>query len=244
MPKPKYFNQALSNLMFDAASGAAICHLADCGYTAGQISKMLDFPTPMDRIKDMVWRHFLDNGTILLDEQKIGVSCEQYAFKAEQDAYGRRSFRKIKVRDGQEKPVLWEESHYSGRADQASLLAYLKSKSAENSGEDGRAGAYVSCDFGLRSRREPERYQESLQRLEAEQQDYLLGLPWERQMAYHRLDARMCGIIAALYGQGCYHGTCYFIKSREKVKILYSSGGGEWNTGMFMTGAGERQGGS
>ena len=42
----EYFKKALSDFALDAASGGAIRHLADRGYTANQIVRMLDFPTP------------------------------------------------------------------------------------------------------------------------------------------------------------------------------------------------------
>ena len=47
MGEQEYFKNALSNFMFEAASGGAIRHLADLGYTVKQISKKLEFPTPL-----------------------------------------------------------------------------------------------------------------------------------------------------------------------------------------------------
>lgn len=64
----KYFKKALSDFTFEMASGGAIRHLADRGYTVGEIVKMLDFPTPYERVGDLVRKHFLETGVLLLDE--------------------------------------------------------------------------------------------------------------------------------------------------------------------------------
>lgn len=85
--------------------------------------------------------------------------------------------------------------------------------------EKEQAASYVSCDFGLRSRLEPERWRKALEVLDRPERDYILGLPWERRMVYHRLDERMCRIVAGLYGAGEYHGWCYVMEEKEKVRI-------------------------
>ncbi len=59
-----YFNEALSNFMFDMASGGAIRHLADRGYSVDQIIKTLEFPTPRDRVEKTVYQHMLDTGML------------------------------------------------------------------------------------------------------------------------------------------------------------------------------------
>lgn len=215
MAEQEYFRQALANFTFETASGGAIRHLADHGYTVDEISKKLDFPTPMDRIRNTVWKHFLDKGILLLDEPGTGAKQEAYDFVAEYDSRGRKSFRRVTVQGFGGEPIQWKETVFREERD-GSLLSYL-------SGRCGREGqkisAYVSCDFGLRSRREPERYLQALEVLEKPERDYILGLPWERRVVYHRLDQRMCRIVAGLYKNSEYQGWCYLIEEKEKVRI-------------------------
>ncbi len=47
--------------------------------------------------------------------------------------------------------------------------------------------------------------------------NYILGIPWERKLSYHRLDKRMRQIAVSLYESGGYKGSCYFVKTGEKV---------------------------
>ena len=64
----QYFNQALSDFISDAAYGGAVRHLAALGHTVGQIVQELDFPISEDRAGAVVWRYYLEEGIILLDE--------------------------------------------------------------------------------------------------------------------------------------------------------------------------------
>lgn len=159
----KYFEKALSDFTFDVASGGAIRHLTDRGYPVPQIRKMLDFPTPYERVQQTVWEHLLAQGVLRLEEPGNGEAQEKYGY----------------VEDF----------------------------------------SYASCDFGLQSRREPEAFAQRIQRLQPQLRDYVLGLPWERRMAYHRLDERMRRIVTELYGNGEYQGTCYFLRTAEKLRI-------------------------
>ncbi len=59
-----YFNQALSDFMFEAASGGAIRHLSDLGYSVDQIMGKLAFPTPRDRVEKAVYRHLSESGIL------------------------------------------------------------------------------------------------------------------------------------------------------------------------------------
>lgn len=61
-----YFQEALSDFMYDNASGRAIRHLTDGGYTAAQIMAQLGYPTSFARIQQTITRHLLDSGTLLL----------------------------------------------------------------------------------------------------------------------------------------------------------------------------------
>lgn len=212
MGEQEYFKNALANFMFDAASGGAIRHLADRGYTAEEILKKLDFPTPYDRIQQTIWQHFLDKGILLLEEPGLGRTKETYEYVTEYDSYGRKSFRRVTVDVREEEPVLWQERTFPQDGG-GSLLQLLTERCAAN----GEETSYVSCDFGLRSYREPERFQKELLVLEMRLQQYVTGLPWERRMVYHRLDKRMREIVSVMYGHGAYHGACYFTEKKEKI---------------------------
>lgn len=63
--KQKYFEEALSDFMHDVASGRAIRHLVESGYTTDQIMQRLDFPTPRERVEQTVYRCMTENGTLL-----------------------------------------------------------------------------------------------------------------------------------------------------------------------------------
>ena len=91
----KAFQRALSDFMYDFASGDAIRHLADQGYTVSEIAAKLSFPTPKDRIADVVWKHYLDKGVILLEEPESGQTLKRVRYVTEQGAYGRVSMRQV-----------------------------------------------------------------------------------------------------------------------------------------------------
>ena len=61
----RYFQEALSDFVYDAASGRAIRHLADTGYTTAQIVNQLDYPTPFTKVQHTVTRHFKETGILL-----------------------------------------------------------------------------------------------------------------------------------------------------------------------------------
>ncbi|MDE7311865.1 MAG: hypothetical protein K2N87_09685 [Eubacterium sp.] len=61
----KYFQDALSDFVYDAASGRAIRHLADTGYTTAQIVRQLDYPTPFAKVQHTVTRHLMESGILL-----------------------------------------------------------------------------------------------------------------------------------------------------------------------------------
>lgn len=214
MAEESYFKNALAGFTFEVASGGAIRHLSDRGYTVNQIMKMLDFPTPYDRVQQTVWDHLRETGGILFDEPGNGQAREQYEYVTEYDQYGRKSFRRVTAGGKEDGPVCWREHVYEEIAD-GKLSDYLAGKWRDN----GAEYAYASCDFGLRMKREPEKYERMLRRLEEPERDYIRGLPWERRMVWHRLDERMQRIIVRLYACGEYCGTCCFLKTGEKVRL-------------------------
>lgn len=92
----KYFNRALSNFVQDMASGAAIRHLADQGYTVEQIRKHLSYPTTEEQIGKTVWAHYVDTGVIFLDEPPKEPVIEKVTYVKEYGKYGAVHFRQKK----------------------------------------------------------------------------------------------------------------------------------------------------
>lgn len=212
MEEQEYFKKALSNFVHEVASGGAIRHLADLGYTAAEITKKLEFPTPYEKVQKTVWEYFLEKGILLTGEPGNGKQQESYTYVTDYDEYGRSSLRRVVLKKDDGKVVSWKTEHFDKDKNER-LADYLVRKCTENS----EANSYVSCDFGLLSRRDPARFMELMQQLDESQKDYILGLPWERKQFYHRLDSRMRGIIVRLYENSGYHGSFYFLKTGEKI---------------------------
>lgn len=99
MEENGYFRKALSAFTHDVASGGAIRHLTDLGYTARQIKEQLAFPTPYERVRETMREHLLDEKILLEEEPGCGRGREQAEYVLEHDQYGRTSFRKV-IRSG------------------------------------------------------------------------------------------------------------------------------------------------
>ena len=213
MSEQNFFRNALSDFTFEAASGGSIRHLADLGYTVKQISEKLTYPTPYERVRGAVWKHLLDRRVVLVQEPGSGKERGRAEYRMERDKYGRTSFRL--AADGQiAGPVCWKERAYTESRD-GNLSMWL----AELCEQNGESGVYLSCDFGLRSRRDTEKFKAAMQTLNERQQEYITGLPWENRICYHRLDQRMREIVVRLYRAGQYQGICYCMKTAEKIII-------------------------
>ncbi|MCM1327477.1 MAG: hypothetical protein NC094_01280 [Bacteroidales bacterium] len=235
MSEQEYFKNAMSNFTFEVASGGAIRHLSDLGYTVSQIMKQMTFPTPYERVQKTVWEHFLDTGVVRVEEPGSPKDCgrEKVTYVRDYDKYGKPSFRRVVISSKEdlaepnavsgegisaEDSLPWKELCFgeeigAGR----SLSEFLIKKCREN----GEEFSYASCDFGLRLLNEDkaEKFIQSLQVLEESHREYILGLLWERRICYHRLDKRMREIVVKLQEIGEYKGTCYFLKTRERVSL-------------------------
>lgn len=227
MAEQEYFKSALSDFTYEAASGGAIRHLADLGYTVQQICGQLSFPTPYARVQKTVWQHLIDMGTVLTEEPGNSTNNKQgkAGYVMERDKYGRTSFRLIAVQEKKEQAVCWKERRFGeeparsgawkpGTEESRRLAAYLDERCAANDGE-----AYISCRIGLMLRKDPTEYEALMGVLNERQREYLSGLPWEEKLCYHRLDRRMQEIAARLYAAGRFRGCCYFMKTGDKVMI-------------------------
>ncbi len=91
----EYFKKALSDFTNDFASGGAIRHLADNGFTVKEIHDRLDFPTPVSKVAETVWKHFLDIGIILLEEPVSGESKEKVDYVKVHGEFGKTSFKRV-----------------------------------------------------------------------------------------------------------------------------------------------------
>lgn len=91
----KYFKEALKEFTYDVASGGAIEHLANLGYTPSQIHGMLDFPTPLERVKETYYKWCVKNKIIVEDESEFSRGLSKSHFVTEYDEYGHKSFRKV-----------------------------------------------------------------------------------------------------------------------------------------------------
>lgn len=90
----RYFQKALQDFAFDAASGDAIRHLADSGMSIKEIAENISFPTPVERIRSTVWKHFLDKGIICLEDPSQR-SPKSFEFVKEYTSTGRATFRMV-----------------------------------------------------------------------------------------------------------------------------------------------------
>ena len=215
MSERDYFKNALSDFTFEVASGGAIRHLADLGYTVAQITERLTFPTAFEKVQKVVWRHFLDRGILCLEEPGSGEKQEKFDYVREYDQYGKASFRRVSVEGGEPKgPVLWLERSFHPERD-GIFADFLAGKCREN----GEENAYISCDFGAIIRKEQVSSGMLVQVLNKQQREYIQGLPWPESVVYHRLNCRMQDILVKLYENAGYCGTCYFLKTREKYKV-------------------------
>lgn len=234
MSEQEYFKSALSDFTYEAASGGAIRHLADLGYTVRQICDQLSFPTPYARVQKTVWQHLIDTGVVLTKEPDSVKNRKQgkAEYVVEHDKYGRASFRLIAAKEEEGAQICWKERRFAGygndsgagtrnsgegnrtTGDGNKLAAYLAQKCGENDGE-----AYISCGFGLMLRKNPAEYETLAALLNERQKEYLSGLLWEEKICYHRLDKRMQEIAVRLYVAGKLDEVCYFMKTGERVTL-------------------------
>lgn len=214
MSEQDFFRNALSDFTFEAASGGAIRHLADLGYTVRQISEKLTYPTPYERVRGAVWQRLLDTKVVLTQKPGSGKEQTKAEYTIEHDKYGRTSFRLARTGEKDAEVIHWKERTYR-RGTDGNLAEYLAGL-CERSGCES---TYLSCEFGVWQRSDTEKFAAAMQVLNERQREYITGLPWENRVCYHRLDQRMREIAVRLYEAGQYQGTCFLLKTAETVRI-------------------------
>lgn len=214
MSEQDFFRNALSDFTFESASGGAIRHLADLGYTVKQISEKLTYPTPYERVRGAVWQRLLDTKVVLTQEPGSGNGHRKAEYTIEHDKYGRTSFRLVQAGGKDTEVIHWKERIYCRERD-GNPAEYLAGLSDRN----GCENAYLSCDFGLWSGSDTKKFKAAMQTLNERQREYVTGLPWENRVCYHRMDQRMREIAVKLYEAGQYQGTCFLLKTAEKIRI-------------------------
>lgn len=209
MAEQDYFKNALSSFTHENASGGAIRHLTDLGYSVKQIQEQLAFPTPYAKIQQTLWDHLLNTGVIRLLEPGIDSCTEKSMFVKEYAPYGKVSFRKVTLPHDEPCPIFWKDVSFQSSDN---FSEYIYQKLAANQSSD----SYASCDFGLM---EPAAFQRLLKELNDKQRDYLEGIPWPKQICYHVLNRRMQEILIRLHERELYHGIGFFVQTCEKVKF-------------------------
>ncbi len=240
MEESRIFQSALSNFATDVACGGAIRHLTDIGYTLDQIVARLDYPVSREKAQRIMMDYLYQSRVLLREEPSDALFEAQTQFVQEQDAYGRRTLRKVSADHGSQNNMtgttdltvlshrkkeaetgnfLWKEVIYdAGRDGKLTELLYRKCEEKE------KRWHYMSCDYDLFGNDlmgqggEPPQFG-----LNNRQREYLAGIRWEKPVLYHRLDQRMREILGKLYEAGVYSGVCFFMERREKIIILPKS---------------------
>lgn len=236
MEEANVFQSALSNFATDVACGGAIRHLTDIGYTLDQIVERLDYPASREKAQRIMMEHLYQSRVLLREEPSEALFEEQTQFVEEQNAFGRRTLRKIKIDQKSQNKVtnatdltmlshqeetartqvfLWKESIYDPGRD--GKLTELLHRKCEKYGE---TYSYISCSFGKAGN---DQYSQNESYLNGRQREYLAGIRWEQPVLYHRLNRRMLEIISKLYEAGVYGGICYFAAGQEKITIQVKS---------------------
>ncbi len=207
----KYFENALSNFVFDMAGGSAVCHMADKGYSVKKIQEILEYPLPFEKIQKTVWEHLLKQKVLLLDEPGTETK-EKIVYVEKHGKYGRTSFCGVAVPDNDYKDIIWHETFYHKDSMQP-FPVYITNQCHKN----GEGLAYVSCDFGILKKQDLHKFEILMNVLDSRKREYIEGLPWTNHRVYHQLDLHMQEILYMLYEQGLYNGCCYFMELEEKV---------------------------
>jgi len=90
-----YFQKALAKFTVEFAAGDAIRLLSDKGFNVEEIHDKLSFPVARKTIGELVWSHYLDNGTICLFDPERQSKKLVTSYKKVQNSYGKVSFLQV-----------------------------------------------------------------------------------------------------------------------------------------------------
>ncbi|MDO4344001.1 MAG: hypothetical protein Q4C50_04270 [Eubacteriales bacterium] len=85
--------------------------------------------------------------------------------------------------------------------------------------KNGEEQSYVACPFGMIRKDRKARLEKMFSCLTARERNYLLGIPWEPKMTYHRLNSRMLEISVCMALHGETSMEFYFLKTKERLTI-------------------------
>ncbi|MGN0153740.1 MAG: hypothetical protein ACI4A3_04775 [Lachnospiraceae bacterium] len=100
--QPRYFEEALADFVHDVASGGAIRHLVESGYSVDQIMKRLDYPTPRERVEKTVYRYMTESGMLLSELSADEETMQKYFLNNSQRAVIRRTLEERIEKNGEE----------------------------------------------------------------------------------------------------------------------------------------------
>lgn len=129
-----YFNQALSDFMFEVASGGSIRHLVDLGYSVDQIMGKLAFPTPRERVEKAVYKHMTEIGLLLARLPIEEQSFQAVTLQAEHPDQISARFLKLLEQNGEESAYLecpFGKLVKNDPKELERLLSYLNSREQE-----------------------------------------------------------------------------------------------------------------
>lgn len=208
----KEFQKALSDFTFDMASGGAIRHLTDLGYTVKQIQECLDFPTPYARIQEAVWKRLVETGVICLEEPFRGSAVSGAGRARDGEAGAGEGGGAGRARDGREGTDAGTARGADTGAGSVVRVKYVREydsygkasfrRVTETDTRREAGGEYLACEFGVLRYRDSEKYRRILALLEERQAEYIDGLPWPPARVWHRAQGYMPEIAGRLRAAG------------------------------------------
>ena len=97
-----YFEEALSDFVHDVASGGAIRHLVESGYSVEQIIERLDFPTSRERVEKTVYRYMTESGMLLSELPVHEEAMKKHFLKKQERGFIRQTLAECLAINGQE----------------------------------------------------------------------------------------------------------------------------------------------
>lgn len=239
----RYFQEALSNFMHDAASGSAIRHLVDRGLSVDQIMQELDYPTPRSRVERTVYEYMLQTGILLwelpaevnpdlsgsavannvseFDHGSTANNVSEFDYGSAANNVSEFDYRLTEIagvgsgnRLDEKSTVFTELSFRVIRPGRISR-GELRRLLMEEIGKNGEEQSYMFCPFGqCGSSGIPEEW---LRGLTGREREYLTGIPWQKGSYYHRLNGRMLEIGLQLAVTWELESRFYFLGTRQVV---------------------------